>query len=133
MIRRDMVDVLAIEESTPAPWDEERILKHMDQRNGIGFVAEHGAGVVGYMLYEIHPRWLHLARLAVHPGCRRRRVATELLVKLAAKLGLQRQTLTAAVPEGCLDVQLLLRSCGFRCTGEKNGAYQFRFLLNGEG
>ena len=61
MIRRDMPEVLGIEEgSFGAPWTEEDFLRCLRQRNCIGMVAEHGERIAGFMVYELHKNRLHI-------------------------------------------------------------------------
>ena len=77
MIRRDMPEVLAIEEQCfEFPWSEEDFIRCLRQRNCIGMVAEHSERVVGFMIYELHKNRLHILNFAVHaalPPPRRRR------------------------------------------------------------
>ncbi|MEK6238743.1 MAG: ribosomal-protein-alanine N-acetyltransferase RimI, partial [Planctomycetales bacterium] len=48
MIRRDMPEVLAIENSSfEFPWSEEDFLRSLQQRNCIGMVAEWEDSIVG--------------------------------------------------------------------------------------
>ena len=67
MIRRDMPEVLAIEEqSFEYPWSEEDFVRCLRQRNCIGLVAEHNERVVGFIIYELHKSRLHILNFAVH-------------------------------------------------------------------
>ena len=66
MIRRDMPEVLAIEdESFEFPWLEEDFIRCLRQRNCIGMVAEHEDRVVGFMIYELHKTRIHVLNFAV--------------------------------------------------------------------
>src|SRR3954469_10610522 len=72
MIRRDMPEVLAIEQqSFPFPWCEEEFLRVLRQRNCIGMVAEYGERVVGFMIYELHKNRLHVLNFSVAADSRR--------------------------------------------------------------
>lgn len=55
MIRRDMPDVVAIEELSfdAGRWCEDDFLACLRQRNAIGMVAEHGDVITGFMIYEL--------------------------------------------------------------------------------
>ena len=54
MIRRDMPEVLEIEQSSfEFPWTEEDFIRCLRQRNCIGMVAEYDEKVVGFMIYEL--------------------------------------------------------------------------------
>ena len=78
MIRRDMPEVLEIEErSFEFPWTEEDFIRCLRQRNCIGMVAEHDERVVGFMIYELHKTRLHLLNFCVHRDLRRRGVGTQ--------------------------------------------------------
>ncbi len=68
MIRRDMADVLEIENSSfEFPWFEEDFIRCLRQRNCIGMVAEYDEHIVGFMIYELHKSRLHILNFAVHP------------------------------------------------------------------
>ncbi len=68
MIRRDMPEVLAIENrSFEFPWSDEDFIRCLRQRNCIGMVAEYDERVVGFMIYELHKNRLHVLNFAVRP------------------------------------------------------------------
>lgn len=60
MIRRDLPSVLAIDTACHEhPWSEEEFIRCLRQRNCIGMVAKlPDEQIVGYMVYELHPRRL---------------------------------------------------------------------------
>ena len=75
MIRRDMPEVLSIEQSSfEFPWSEEDFIRCLRQRNCIGMVAEYDERVVGFMIYELHKDQLHVLNFSVRPDVRRRGV-----------------------------------------------------------
>ena len=87
MIRRDMPEVLAIEnDSFEFPWCEDDFLRCLRQRNCIGMVAEHDDRVVGFMIYELHKARLHILNFAVGTRFRRLGVGTQMIEKLVGKL-----------------------------------------------
>jgi ribosomal-protein-alanine N-acetyltransferase len=116
MIRRDMPDVLAIEnESFEFPWTEEDFIRCLRQRNCIGMVAEVDDRIVGFMIYELHKARLHLLNFAVARHWRRRGVGGQMVGKLISKLSQQRRTrILMEVRETNLSAQLFFRRCGFR-------------------
>lgn len=117
MIRRDMPEVLDIEYAGDAiPWSEEEFAAALRQRNCIAMVAEHGANVVGFMMYELTKGQLHLLKLAVHPALRRRGIGAALLRKLRRKLRGDRPKITLHIRETNLPGQLFLRAGGFKAT-----------------
>ncbi|MFM7319105.1 MAG: GNAT family N-acetyltransferase [Isosphaeraceae bacterium] len=116
MIRRDMADVMAIESAQKSfPWSEDEFLKALRRRNCIGMVAEADDRVVGYIIYELNKYKLSIVNFAVHPDFQRRGVASQMAAKLIGKLSNQRRTkILTTVRETNLDVQLFLRSIGFK-------------------
>lgn len=121
LIRRDMPEVLQMEESLPHPLGEEQILNYLRCRSHIGMVAEDcslpGEPVLGYMLYELGNGYLHLNHLAVHPRYRRQGVGARLLIKLLNKLSHHRRaTLSIELAESNLGGQHFLKALGLRAT-----------------
>jgi ribosomal-protein-alanine N-acetyltransferase len=116
MIRRDMPEVLAIEDACfEFPWDEEAFIRCLRQRNCIGMVAEHREQVAGYMVYELHARRLQLLNLAIGPEYRRRGVGGQMMHKLIGKLSHDRRSrVMLEVRETNLPAQLFFRALGFR-------------------
>ncbi|MFO0908503.1 MAG: ribosomal protein S18-alanine N-acetyltransferase [Isosphaeraceae bacterium] len=140
MIRRDMPEVLAIEQTSfEFPWCEEEFLRVLRQRNCIGMVAEYGERVVGFMIYELHKNKLQVLDFAAHPDFRRMGVGRQMLAKLVGKLSTHRRTRIALhVRETNLPAQLFYKVMGFRAssvarehyadTGED--AYLMQYLLD---
>ena len=116
MIRRDMADVLEIEnDSFEFPWLEDDFIRCLRQRNCIGMVAEHDDRVVGFMIYELHKARLHVLNFAVNAAYRRRGVGQQMISKLISKLSLERRTrIMLEVRETNLPAQLFFRTAGFR-------------------
>jgi len=116
MIRRDMPEVLQIEQSSfDYSWTEEDFLRCLRQRNCIGMVAEQGEKVVGFMIYELHKTKLHVLNFAIQPAFRRLGVGVQMVTKLVSKLSSHRRTkITLEIRETNLTAQLFFRSQGFR-------------------
>ncbi|MFL5240913.1 MAG: ribosomal protein S18-alanine N-acetyltransferase [Gemmataceae bacterium] len=116
MIRRDMPEVLQIEQSSfDYSWTEEDFLRCLRQRNCIGMVAEQGEKVVGFMIYELHKTKLHVLNFAIQPAFRRSGVGVQMVTKLVSKLSSHRRTrITLEIRETNLAAQLFFRSQGFR-------------------
>jgi ribosomal-protein-alanine N-acetyltransferase len=115
MIRRDMPDVMQIEEDFKYSWTDQDFLRCLRQRNCIGMVAEHKEKVVGYMIYELHSGYMYLERAAVNSSVYRQYVGTRMMKKLISKLSSHRRTMIeATVRETNLAAQLFLKSCGFK-------------------
>lgn len=117
MIRRDMAEVLAIEEACFDwyAWREDDFVRALRQRNVIAMVADKEERVVGFMVYELHKNRLHVLDFAVHPGCQRLGVGRQMIDKLKWKLTEQRRrSITLHVRETNLPAQLFFRAMGFR-------------------
>src|SRR4051812_49102587 len=115
MIRRDVPFVLDIETRCfrDAVWTEEDFLKVLRQRNVIGLVAEIPGRdeIAGFMLYELHPKYMWVQNFAVHPSCHRRGVGRQMVQKLVGKTSMHRRTsIRADVRETNLAAQLFFRS-----------------------
>ncbi|MBS0265576.1 MAG: ribosomal protein S18-alanine N-acetyltransferase [Planctomycetes bacterium] len=125
MIRRDMPDVLKIENASfEFNWTEEDFLSCLRQRNCIGMVAEHENRVVGFMIYELHKTRLHILNFAVSPEFRRLGVGAQMIEKLINKLSQQRrQEIVLEVRETNLSAQLFYQNQGFRATGVLRNHY----------
>lgn len=116
MIRRDMPEVLEIEQSSfEYPWSEEDFIRCLRQRNCIGMVAEYDERVVGFMIYELHKNQLHVLNFSVRPDARRRSVGHQMVQKLVGKLSQQRRNrVVLEVRETNLAAQLFFKNCGFK-------------------
>ncbi len=116
MIRRDLLEVLAIEEeSFEFPWTEEEFYRCLRQRNCVGMVAEFEDRVVGYMIYELCKSRIHVLNFAVAPEYRRRGIGVQMIQKLIGKLSTQGRTrIVLEVRETNLPAQLFFRACHFR-------------------
>ena len=116
MIRRDMPEVLEIEESSfEFPWTEEDFIRCLRQRNCIGMVAEYDEKVVGFMIYELHREQLHVLNFSVGPDCRRHGVGSQMVSKLLGKLSQQRRNqITLEIRETNLAAQVFFRDLGFK-------------------
>lgn len=141
LIRRDMPEVLAIEQASfEYAWTEEDFLSCLRQRNCIGMVAEREGRIVGFMIYELHKQRLRLLNFAVAVDARRGRVGTQMVRRLIDKLSQQRRReIMLEVRETNLAAQLFYKSMGFVALGvlrdryddTTEDAYLMRFLLAG--
>lgn len=116
MVRRDMIEVLQIEnESFEFPWSEDDFICCLRQRNCIGMVAEYHERIAGFMIYELNKDFLHVLTLAVANDFRRQCVGTKMIEKLISKLSLQRRSrIVLQVRERNLPAQVFFRQLGFR-------------------
>lgn len=116
MIRRDMPEVLEIEQSSfEFPWSEEDFIRCLRQRNCIGMVAEYDEKVVGFMIYELHRDQLHVLNFSVGADVRRRGIGQQMVAKLLGKLSQQRRNrISLEIRETNLAAQLFFRNLGFQ-------------------
>lgn len=126
MIRRDMPEVLYIEQSSfEFPWSEEDFIRCLRQRNCIGMVAECEERVVGFMIYELHKNRLHVLNFAVSPNWRHRGVGQQMIAKLVNKLSHQRRNrILLEVRETNLAAQLFFKAAGFRAISVLRDFYE---------
>ncbi len=125
LIRRDLPEVLAIEEqSFEFPWSEAEFLECLKRRNCVGMVAQYNHTAVGYMIYELCKDKIHLLNLAVSPTHRRRGVGTQMVAKLISKLTPEhRERIVLEVRETNLAAQLFFRANGFRAVSILHNFY----------
>lgn len=118
MISRDLPQVTAIEyASFPSWWSEDDFRKVLRQRDCIGLVAVAGFDVVGYIVYELHKKRLHVLNLAVHPDWRGRGIGKQMVDRLKSKLSadrFSRRKIMLEIRERNLPGQLFFRSLGFK-------------------
>jgi len=126
MIRRDMAEVVAIEqEAFEFPWSEEEFTRCLRQRNCIGMVAEMADSVVAFMIYELHRSKLHVLNFAVVRSHRRLGIGSRMMDKLVGKLTPDRRgRIVLEVRETNLPAQLFFRSLGFRATSVLKDFYE---------
>lgn len=126
MIRRDMADVLDIEnECFEFPWSEDDFIRCLRQRNCIGMVADQDDKVVGFMIYELHKNRLHVLNFAVANEHRRQGIGNRMVAKLTGKLSDQRRNrILLEVRETNLAAQLFFRSQGFRAVSVLRSFYE---------
>jgi len=119
LIRRDMPEVLDIERNMfEFVWSEDDFIRCLRQRNCIGMCADLDDKLVGYMIYELHKRRLHLLNLAVHPDYTRQKIGTKMIEKLQNKLNSgKRERIMLELREKNLVGQLFFKSLGFLATG----------------
>lgn len=125
MIRRDVPAILQMEQqSYPDPWEEATLLHHLRKIKVICLVAERGEDVIGYAIYGLYKKRLHLLRFTVESQSRRKSVGALMMKKLQTKLDPgQRSHLTVTLRETNLGGLLFLRRLGFRATGMQRSYY----------
>lgn len=124
-IRRDMPEVLAIEGQCFAfPWGETEMLKALRQRDCLGYVAEFGEKILGFMIYLLRKDHIELLTLAVDPVYQRHQVGAQMVAKLGDKLSHHRRThIRVDVRESNLSAQLFFKSQGFEAIKIERGGF----------
>jgi [ribosomal protein S18]-alanine N-acetyltransferase len=149
LIRKDMDRVVDIEDSSfDCPWSEDEFIDCLRQRNHIGQVAilDRGKGVfnpiVGFIIYELDRKALHILNMAVDPGYRRAGVGSFMVQLLVDKLSQQRRPeVMVEVRETNLPAQLFLSEQKFQAisvvknsySNTDEDAYIMRYHINGSG
>ncbi|MDA9858732.1 GNAT family N-acetyltransferase [Rubripirellula sp.] len=128
MIRRDMPEVLQMEQAAGGAWNEDDFIAKLRQRNSIGMVVEIPTGgrdpepAVGFMVYTLHLKHLYLDRLVVDAKVRRRGLGRQMVGKLVGKLSAdRRRQIDVDVPESDVATQQFFRSVGFEAIGLGDG------------
>jgi ribosomal protein S18 acetylase RimI-like enzyme len=128
LLRSDMDVVVGIESGLPDPLEKSEIIDMLRKRNTIGMVVDIDGGVVGYILYEVLPRELHISHLAVHEAERRLGFGTAMVSKVLGKTCKgRRETVTAHVPDGQFGAMAFFRSLGFMITSSLGDRYEMTF------
>jgi ribosomal-protein-alanine N-acetyltransferase len=128
LIRRDMPEVLAIENELPSPATEKEIIDCIRQRTMIGMVVEYEGVVVGYMIYELLKEKLRIHQLAVAKSHRRKGCGTALVQKIARKLGDKNRTsIDIQVSDGNFELIGFLKSLGFFITSMAGRSFWMQF------
>lgn len=132
MVERDMSSVLEIERlSFSDPWTKEEFYRQLRQQACLGSVAEVEDRVVAFAVWQLAPKVLRLANIAVHPEFRRRRIAAVIVDHLIGKLespaggaANRRERMVLEVRETNLAAQKFFRAAGFRARAVAYGYYE---------
>ncbi len=119
MIRRDLTEILQIEETSfVQPWSKADLEAHLKRRDTvIAMVAECGERIVGYYLHELARNKIELLRIAIRKDMRRLGIGSTIMDKLKTKLRVgERDKLTLTVSERNLPAHLFFKATGWRAT-----------------
>ena len=99
-------------------------------------MAERDDKVIGFVIYEIHKKRLHILNFAVHEDHQRQGIGEAMASKLLRKLSHERRTrIMLEVRETNLDAQLFFKTMGFRAVSvlrdfyEEDGAEEDAYLM----
>ena len=109
LIRSDMPEVLALDGADGVGWGEDEILRYLRDRKQIGFVAERGEKLVGFILYHLGEQAFEVDRLAGDDAAVR-----GLVKRLLEKTSGRRRRVEIWIEEQDLGKQLVLRGLGVR-------------------
>jgi [ribosomal protein S18]-alanine N-acetyltransferase len=126
LIRRDLPEVVDIEKQCfEYPWSKEDFLNCLRQRNCIGMVAEYEDRVIGFMVYELSKKSIHISDFAVACKYQLKGIGRQMVDKLKAKLSLQRRNkLLLEIRESNVDAQLFFKHVGFKATNILRDFYE---------
>ena len=129
MIRRDMPEVVALEQHDTFPWNEEEWILALRQRNRIGMVfTRHNKyedspiiGTVCFSLFKLH---LSLNKLTIHTDHRRSGIGSRIMHYLTGKLRSHgRREIYVSVGETNPPGLLFFKSWGFKSAGVERDVY----------
>lgn len=117
ILRRHIPEVTAIEQDVfPNAWKEEDFITCLQQRNWTGKVYQSDNTVLGYVLYSLHKRRIHIENLAVRRDYWCQGIGRKMINRLYQSLNQQRRTvLSCDVWDQNTPAHLFLQSCGFTC------------------
>ena len=126
MIRRDMPEVLKIErDSFELPWTTNDFILTIKNRNTIGMVVEYHGKIIGFMIYELHKKFIKILNFAVALNSRNQYVGKAMMEKLIYKLCYKRRNMISVeVRESNLVAQLFFKSMGLKAVTTIHNAYE---------
>ncbi len=130
MRREDLPEILVIEHlSFSEPWTEEMFL-HEVSSEGISDLlvaranAESGPRIAGFLCAWIVAKELHINNIAVHPGYRRRGVASQLLLEMLRRARVKGATAAYLEVRASNDAaKALYQRYGFKLIGRRRNYY----------
>lgn len=132
MIRRDMPEVMAIDEACFwNPWEEKEWIAIQRERATITHIAEYDNQVIGAMVVTLNRTKIELVKIMVAPEFQRQLVGDLLIAKLRGKMNSTRNRITSVVPDDNLPAHLFLRAMGFVATAVEDDFYLFELTKKG--
>ena len=130
MIRRDMPEVLRIEQLNGQHWGEEDFIDNLRQRNCIGMVLESQENVVGFVVYSLFKTHLTILKLLVHPEWDQARCFTSILNRMKEKVGKHshREHLDMVLFPDDFESMAMFSKNGFNCVREADGVMVAKFV-----
>ena len=124
LIRRDMPEVLAIENDLSDSLTEKEIIEHIRCRDKIGMVVEFDGAVAGYVIYELLRERLWIIRLAISSEYAGKGCGSALIQKLISKLHVNRRhSLCVQVDDTNYELIGFLKSQGFSITSMEDKSF----------
>lgn len=128
-IKRDLPEMLDTDVlyTGPSAWSEEKVRSELSAKNGIGMVVEDTSTeeVHGFTVYRLHKH-----HITVHKLVGSVEVQSLMVANIIGKIdrSLKRVFAYFIVKEDDLPTQMLLKECGLRCVGLRNGEMLFRYF-----
>jgi len=100
-------------------------------RSNLMYAIKNGQ-IVGFVIFSMLSRRIHVERIAINPVHRRCGAGRYLLGVMRDALTPYRETAIVNVPAKCLSAQLFFKRCGWKAIEEKDGRIRFevRFRPN---
>ncbi len=121
----DLPEVYALDGLAPGTWSEVDWARRFKSSGRCLYVVEVEDGcsvdLAGFALLKLELERVIVSRILVSPSFRRIGLASVLLAKSEERRRGNRKTIECMVPEGSLDVQLLLRARGYKCIEIERG------------
>ena len=112
--RKDISKLVILDRRNPHHWVYDEFVNNLKRRYCYGFLAEYQEKVVGFAIYEVDKKYIHVINFAVHPEFRRTGIGSQLLSVILDKLGRKRKIIDFSVSERNLNFQLFLKSNDFK-------------------
>jgi len=133
LIQSDLNQVMEIENSFDLFTTKEEIISSLQQKSRIGLVYEIDEEICGFMIYSCEEAYYFIHKLVIDEDHRGRGIATELIDKLANKLGDKRDSIILQIRETNQNALLFLKSLGFKgflVPGEKWNMIEMEYSVS---
>jgi len=114
----DLDKVIKIEEETYLePWDKEKFLFEFKRSTVAQFILEYQEEIIGYYIISIEKKSIKILNLTISESYRNCGYEQDVLKKIKERVNEDIKEVSFLVRETHLYTQLILKECGFKCTG----------------